>query len=94
MPTEPPYQEHKPGQPLPVIELSSLSGWRRQRVTGCFDDVQSDDVSRIDKGLRALAALIDAGAPERLVAAEFSRRGLGAAAVQARMAMIRARQAA
>jgi hypothetical protein len=87
-----PKPSHKPA--LPVAELSTLSGWRQQRVTGCFDDVQSDDVLRIDKGLKALAALIDAGASESLVAAEFSRRGLGVAAVQARMAMIRTRQAA
>lgn len=75
--------------------MAELTAWfteRRQRVTACFDDVDGDDTTRIDCGLRALAALLDAGMPEALVAAEFRRRGLGDAALEARMAMIRARR--
>lgn len=92
MPTDPFASEPADAQPSLVTELSAWSGWRTQRVRACFDDVQSDDVLRIDKGLKALAALIDAGACERLVVAEFDRRGLGEAAIRVRIAMIRSRQ--
>jgi hypothetical protein len=76
----------------PVAELATVSGWRARRVTACFDCLDSDDTSRIGRGLEALAALLDAGAPEVLVAAEFRRRGLGEAALDVRMAVIRSRQ--
>lgn len=78
----------------PVVDLAAATGWSAQRVTACFDDVDGDDVSRIGRGLIALAALLDAGAPELLVAAEFKRRGLGEAALAVRMAVIRCRQTA
>jgi hypothetical protein len=77
----------------PLTELAALSGWREQRVTACFDDVDSDDAKRIGKGLAALAALLDAGAPEPLLAAAFRQRGLGEAALDVRMKVIRARRA-
>jgi hypothetical protein len=75
-----------------LAEWAAASGWSRQRVTACFDDVDGDDPRRIGKGLDALAALLDAGAPESLLAAEFRRRGLGEGALVLRMAVIRARR--
>jgi hypothetical protein len=77
--------------PLPIAELAALCGWRERRVSACFDDVESDDPRRIVKGLKALAALLDGGAPEALLAAEFRRRGLGEAALEMRLRVIRAR---
>jgi hypothetical protein len=79
-------------QPSPVAQLAQLCGWRQRQVTACFDDVDGDDARRIGKGLDGLAALLDAGAPEWLLAAEFRRRGLGDAALALRMAVIRARR--
>jgi hypothetical protein len=76
----------------PIAELAATTGWRPQRVTACFDDVEGDDARRIGKGLDALAALLDAGATEALLAAEFRRRGLGEAALALRLAVIRARR--
>jgi hypothetical protein len=76
----------------PVAELAAASGWRQQRVTACFDDVEGDDARRIGKGLDALAALLDAGGPESMLAAEFRRRGLSGAALALRLTLIRARR--
>jgi hypothetical protein len=77
-----------------IAELAAASGWRRQRVTACFDDVEGDDARRIGNGLDALAALLDAGAPESLLAEEFRRGGLGPAALKMRMSVVRSRGAA
>jgi hypothetical protein len=77
-----------------IAELAAASGWCQQRVTACFDDVEGDDARRIGNGLDALAALLAAGAPESLLAAEFTRRGLGPAAIEVRMSVIRSRGAA
>jgi hypothetical protein len=78
--------------PSSIADLAAASGWRQQRVTACFDDVEGDDARLIDKGLDTLAALLDAGASESLLAAEFRRRGLGEAALALRLAVIRARR--
>jgi hypothetical protein len=75
-----------------IAGLAAASGWRRLRVSACFDDIEGDDARRIGKGLDALAALLDAGAPESLLAVEFRRSGLGEAALALRMDMIRARR--
>jgi hypothetical protein len=77
---------------FPIAELVTVSGWPQQRVTACFDDVECDDARRIGEGLEALAALLDTGAAEALLAAEFRRRGLGEAALALRLMVIRARR--
>ena len=77
---------------MPFAELTAWSPERRQHLSACFDDVGGDDIARIDRGLQALAALLDAGMPEAMLVAEFRRRGLGDAALEMRMVMIRARQ--
>jgi hypothetical protein len=62
-------------------------------VSACFDNLDGDDAPRIIRGLEAMAALLDAGAAESLVAAEFRRRGLSDGALELRLHVIRARRA-